>query len=238
MVNNWMKFVQLLVFPPVCAVCGRTSIPGGIRDLCPECDADLPRIPAACLLCGLPLPERGTPNTPCGRCQAAAPVFDRCFAPFEYVAPVSHLITGLKYGHRLAYARLLGELLAEHVAARQTPLPERLLPVPLHPTRLRQRGFNQALELGRVVARRLAIAVDSASLHRVRATASQADLDRRARRRNVRHAFTVRRPIAARHVAILDDVVTTGSTVSEIARILKAAGVEEISVWAVARTPG
>lgn len=237
MVNNWLKFAQFTLFPAVCAVCGRSPVAGATRDLCPGCDADLPRIPTACPRCGLPLPAHRTSNAPCGRCQAAPRAFDRCIAPFEYVAPISHLIAGLKYGHRLAYARLLGELLTDHLAAQRAPLPERLLPVPLHPTRLRERGFNQALELGRIVARRLGIRLDYLSLHRVRATASQADLDGRARRKNVRRAFAVRRPLEAGHVAILDDVVTTGSTADEIARTLRSAGVAEISVWAIARTP-
>lgn len=237
MVNNWLDRVQFVVFPPVCAVCGVTPIPGACRDLCPQCDAELPRILTACPRCGLPLTGHGTPGTPCGRCQAAPPEYDRCIAPFEYVEPVSHLIAGLKYGHRLASARLLGELLAAHLIAHQAPLPERLLPVPLHPKRLHERGFNQALELGRIVARRLGITLDYRSLRRVRATASQADLDSRGRRRNVRGAFAVRQPLDARHVAILDDVVTTGSTVKELARTLGAAGVAEVSVWAVARTP-
>jgi len=143
----------------------------------------------------------------------------------------------LKFQGRLAFARLLGGLLDKSIAERTQPLPECLLPVPLHPSRLRERGFNQALEIARSAAGPLGLTVLPDSLRRIRATVPQTHLDGAARCHNVRGAFAVYRPIKARHVAVLDDVVTTGSTTNELARLLRAAGVAEIEVWAGARTP-
>ncbi|MCW8908267.1 MAG: phosphoribosyltransferase family protein, partial [Sedimenticola sp.] len=117
------------------------------------------------------------------------------------------------------------------------PLPERLLPVPLHPVRLRQRGYNQSLELARPLARRLGIALEQNSCHRVLDTRPQADLPRRQRLHNLQRAFRLSHPPEARHIALVDDVVTTGSTVNELARLLLRAGVQRVDVWAVARTP-
>jgi len=115
-------------------------------------------------------------------------------------------------------------------------MPEIIIPVPLHRTRLRERGFNQALEIARPIARSLSIPVDYKSCERVRKTSAQSLLPAAERRKNIKGAFRVTRPIAARHVAILDDVMTTGHTVQELAATLRKAGVERIDVWVVART--
>jgi ComF family protein len=112
-----------------------------------------------------------------------------------------------------------------------------LVPVPLHPGRLAERGYNQALEIARVLGGGLDLPLDSRCCHRVAATPPQAGLDEVARRRNIRGAFAVHSPLPWSRVAIVDDVVTTGSTVSELARVLRRAGVREIEVWAAARTP-
>ncbi|CAK0757905.1 competence protein ComFC [Gammaproteobacteria bacterium] len=159
-------------------------------------------------------------------------------AAFTYEPPIDHLIITLKFHSRLAHARLLGELLADHLAAREDPLPELILPVPLHPTRLRTRGYNQAVELARPIARRLGLSIDTTLCRRIRATASQSTLDAKTRRRNMHGAFAItsKNRIAGGRVAILDDVVTTGNTVEEFARVLRQAGAREIEVWAVART--
>jgi ComF family protein len=130
---------------------------------------------------------------------------------------------------------LLGRLLAEHLRGREAPLPGLIVPVPLHRQRLRERGFNQALELARTVAAHLGVTLEPHCCTRVRATGAQTELTARERRTNVRGAFRMEAPLAARHVAILDDVVTTGSTVQEVARVLASAGAERIEVWACAR---
>jgi ComF family protein len=146
------------------------------------------------------------------------------------------LVQALKFRGHLPTARLLGELLCEHTERKCTSTPDCIVPVPLHPTRLRERGFNQALELARPIARRWRIPILANHVYRARATAPQSQLDLKTRLTNVRGAFVVKRPIHARHVAIVDDVVTTGSTVGELARVLRAAGVEVVQVWSVART--
>jgi ComF family protein len=150
---------------------------------------------------------------------------------------VDHLVSGLKFNGRLADGRLLAALLGEHLEAAKVPLPDLLIPVPLHRERLRERGFNQALELARPLGRRFDIPLDLHSIRRQRETAPQSGLERKARRRNLKGAFILTRELEAKHVALVDDVVTTGSTVSELARMLKRGGVQRVDIWALARTP-
>ncbi|WP_369406459.1 ComF family protein [Candidatus Thiosymbion oneisti] len=144
---------------------------------------------------------------------------------------------GAKFRARLNLARLLGQCLASTLGECGAELPDLIVPVPLHAKRLRERGYNQALELARTIGRELSIPVDIQSCVRVSATPPQAGLARKERQRNVRGAFRVLHPPGVERVAILDDVVTTGSTVTELTRVLLRAGVERVDVWAVARTP-
>lgn len=234
MVNNWL--ISCL-FPPVCLLCGERSPRGSHIDLCPDCAGDLDVIHRACRRCGIPMRGGVGDDGLCGRCQRHPPAFDRCFAPYAYDDSIGHLVTRLKYGQKLACARLLGAMLADRILAGDQDLPPILIPVPLHPARMRERGFNQAVEIGRAVSRRTGIPLDAGIVRRTRATPSQVGLPRRERLKNLRGAFEVSRAPGWRHVALLDDVVTTGSTASEIARMLKASGVQTVSVWAVARTP-
>lgn len=241
-VNIWSRIGQALL-PPSCALCGAHG--EGLHNLCSGCTSDLLRNAHACAGCGLPL--KGEPAARCGRCLRHPPPFDAFYAPFLYTPPLSHLITGLKFRARLSHARLLGQLLAAAIP-RAIPAaiksgfdaaparPDCLLPVPLHPQRLRQRGFNQALEIARPLSAVFGIPLRPGLLRRVRATPAQSDLPARRRRANVRGAFayTGTTP-AARHVVLIDDVVTTGHTVAELARVLRRAGAERIEVWAVAR---
>jgi ComF family protein len=233
-VNNWL--INYL-FPPVCLLCGNRSPRGRHIDLCPDCADDLDVIDRACRRCGIPIGAGAGDDSVCGRCQRHPPAFDRCFAPYAYDDNIGHLITRLKYGQKLACARLLGAMLAERIPPGNRDLPRILIPVPLHSARMRERGFNQAVEIARAVSRRTGIPLDASLVRRTRATLSQVGLPRRERLKNLRGAFEVTRDPDWRHVAILDDVVTTGSTASEIARMLKASGVKQVSVWAVARTP-
>jgi ComF family protein len=143
----------------------------------------------------------------------------------------------VKFRARFNLARLLGQCLALALVEQGSERPGLIIPVPLHRRRLRERGYNQALEVARAVSTALAIPIDTASCIRALHTNAQVGLDDRERRRNVRGAFAVLRPPAAPHVAILDDVVTTGSTVTELSRVLRRAGVKRVDVWAVARTP-
>ncbi|MGI8740548.1 MAG: ComF family protein [Gammaproteobacteria bacterium] len=202
-------------------------------DLCAACEDELPRPGLACARCGLPVTSSDV--TVCGTCQKKPPAFDAVTALFQYQPPVNHLIHQLKFHGRLSHARLLGQLLAKHLSARSGVPPECIVPVPLHPRRIRERGFNQALELARHVGRRLRVPVDFKSARRIRHTDTQTDLPAKARRSNVRGAFKIATDFRACHVAILDDVVTTGATVDELARSLRRVCAERIEVWSIAR---
>ena len=205
-----------------------------LAPLCEPCAAALPWNEHACRACALPLGP-GPAGRACAACLTEAPEQDRTWAAFLYRAPVAQQIVELKFRGRLASAHVLGTLLAERLARRAEPLPELLVPVPLHPARLRRRGYNQAVELGRALCRRLATELHPAAARRVRATGEQTRLDAAARRRNVRGAFEVDAVVRGRHVALLDDVVTTGATVAELAAAARAAGARRVEVWAVAR---
>lgn len=235
MVYNWSERLRSLLFPPRCQLCGAAGHRG--RELCPGCQADLPWLGPSCVRCALPLPA-GTGT--CATCQQHPPAFDRVVAPFRYAPPLDFLVRRLKFHQDLVMARLLGQLLAEHLAARTGPAPALALPVPLHRRRLAERGYNQTLEIGRELRIALGIPLDRRLVRRVKDTAAQSRLPARARRQNLRDAFRLAAPLPpeARHLAILDDVMTTGSTVNELARLLKAAGAREVEVWVLARAPG
>jgi ComF family protein len=223
------------LFPPTCILCGAPGAAG--RDLCAGCVAELPWLLNGCPLCAAPCAVPLPPGYPCGACQRHRPPFARTLAAFCYAYPVSNLVGDMKFRGRLNAARLLGQLLADRIAARCDDLPEVLLPVPLHPARLAQRGYNQSREIARSTGRLLGLPVDTGCCRRVIATPPQAGLDEPSRRRNVRGAFAVCTPLPWAQVAIVDDVVTTGSTVGELARVLLRAGAARVEVWAVARTP-
>lgn len=171
----------------------------------------------------------------CGECQNHPPAYDGTQAVFRYASPVDRLIQDLKYNGRLELSRVLGEYLAEHLQAQDNPLPDVMIPVPLHISRLRERGYNQSLEIARFVARRLHVPLDWKGAQRVRPTAPQAELPRDQRRKNVRGAFTTSKAFLDRRVAIVDDVMTSGSTVNALAECLRHNGAKEIRVWVVAR---
>ena len=216
-------------------MCGAT-----IRDgtgLCRDCRNELPWLINACIRCARPL-YSADPTATCGHCQRQPPAFDRAIALFHYRPPIDHLVKRFKFAQELAVGSLLSGLLAARLSRRGGSLPGRILPVPLHPARLRERGFNQATEIARLIGGRLGIAVDDRSCRRKRDTDAQSLLSANARRVNLRNAFTVHRTPDAAHIAIVDDVMTTGHTVNELARVLKQAGVASIEVWVLARASG
>jgi ComF family protein len=176
------------------------------------------------------------PAALCGRCQRHPPPWQAAWAPFRYGWPLDRLEARFKFGHDLAAGRALVALWRGQ--PRPLALPEVVVPVPLHRARLRQRGYNQALELARPLARALGVPLRHDLLARTRSTAAQSELDAPTRRRNVRGAFVMcaEAPPPA-HVAVLDDVMTTGATLAECARVLKRAGVARVDVWALARAP-
>ena len=209
-------------------------------DLCRSCEASLPWLEHACPVCALPLPLSGLAK--CGRCLQGQRRIHRTCSAFRYDSPVSELISQFKYQRMLAAGRVLTSLLAQQIQLhyQDLPLPELLLPIPLHPSRLRQRGYNQALLMTRELSLALQIPLAATLLHRTRATPAQQGLKARERRRNLRGAFTVDprwQQVQVQRVALIDDVVTTMSTVQEVARALERSCSRplEIHVWCLAR---
>lgn len=235
MVYKPLNALRRGLFPPYCVLCMASE--AGDDYLCDGCKADLPWLGHCCNICSLPLASAAASR--CGRCQQQPPAFDSCVAAFYYADPIAQLISEYKYRAKLNYGRVLGLQLAACLASHyeQKALPAAILPVPLHHSRLRSRGFNQSLELAKAVADLLRLPLVNRHLVRCRATSSQKDLQLNERRRNVRDAFAIRktRPLPAT-VVLLDDVVTSGATVAELARLLKNNGVAEVHVWCVART--
>jgi ComF family protein len=232
-INNWLINIQDWLLPRLCPACGGWTGPG--RDLCSGCERTLPRLAHACPRCATAYAHPGI-HGECGACQRRPPAFMRSVALYRYEPPVDHFIRALKFHQQLGLARMLGEQLARRVA-QETAWPDVIIPVPLHTTRLRERGYNQALEIARPVARALGVPLDRHSLVRVRATSAQAGMSVGARRKNVRGAFALRNgaPVQNRRVALVDDVLTTGSTAQAAAQCLRAAGAREVEVWVIAR---
>ena len=223
--------LQFAVLPPHCLLCGQAGT--GARDLCAACAADMSRNEICCARCALPLT---TPAPLCGECLQHEPPFAAAWAPFVYATPLDQLVTRLKFGGSLAAGRVLSELWIETA---QPPMrPDALIPVPLHADRLRERGYNQALELARPLSASFGIALRDSLLVRARATSAQTNLDSADRHRNLRGAFgVVSDGHLPAHVAVVDDVMTTGTTLRECARTLLRAGVARVDVWALARAP-
>ncbi len=237
--NKWIKNVHdrvvATLLPPVCILCGAAGLVNRRRrsDLCLPCLQSLPWIGSQCVRCALPL-SITTTEALCGRCQTQPPAFEACLSPFHYQAPLDHLLLDLKFNGRLTQARLLGELMTQWLVSVVDVPPEQIIPVPLHATRLRERGFNQAVELARPIARHFDVPLNLHGVRRTRATPPQSDLSRKERLKNIRGAFEVMQPLSG-NVVIIDDVMTTGSTAHELAEALLNAGAEQVEVWVCAR---
>ena len=210
-----------------CALCAARSR----RIVCRACDRALAQPAACCDRCAVPIPVPGI----CGECRRRAPAFDATAAAFAYEFPFDRLMLRYKYAGDLALGRWIGEALAEHVA--QAERPAFLVVPPSTRERLRSRGFNPALEIAKTVSRRLGVDCPIGAVARRRDTHPQPSLSRRERRRNLEGAFECRARVAGCHVAIVDDVMTTGATADAIAAGLKDAGAARVSVWVAARTP-
>jgi len=219
------------LWPSRCLACGERGQAG--LDLCRCCAAALPWNRVACPTCALPLP---VPAEACGACLRRPPPLDAVHAAFVYARPLDRLLPRFKFHGDLAAGRLLSQLMAE--ACAPLPRPDALVAVPLHRSRLRRRGYDQALELARPLARMLRLPLRHDLLHRRRATAAQSDLNAVARRRNVHNAFVAdtARALPA-HVVLVDDVMTTGATLHAAAKALRRAGVARVDAWVCARVP-
>ena len=216
------------LWPTLCLVCAEPCI----GTFCTACARLLPAPAHACARCAVALPA-GAGGYECGDCQQTPPAFAATRALFPYCSPVSDLIVQLKYAGRLHIARRLGMHLAAGLASDAAC--DVLIPVPLHRTRLRTRGFNQSLELARPLAAKLKVPLLVRGIERTRITRVQAELPRAARAKNVRNAFAVTADLTGLRVAIIDDVMTTGETVRALSGAVRQAGAAHIEVWVLAR---
>jgi len=200
---------KLLTFllPHICVLCGQVA--KRQQDLCEDCYQDLPRYPYT----------------------------DQIQTPFIYQMPITKLILDLKFKHSLAHARVLGELLGDYLCQHyQThTLPEMIIPIPLHPTRIKERGFNQTVEIGRFVASAVKRPLYPRAVSRIKHTLPQATLLKSQREKNVKDAFYIHMNLKNRHIAVMDDVITTGYTMKEFCHTLALHGVRQIDIWCAAR---
>jgi ComF family protein len=226
-----MHSAQLLnqLLPRHCVLCGLFS---GTENICPPCSGELPHNQPACNLCGLPLP--GQAGKVCGACLKKPPPWDEAIAGLKYEFPVNQLVVRFKYKHNLACGQAIGSVLLEAIRNSSGPLPQAIVPVPLHRSRLFARSFNQAYVLAHQLSKLLELPVLHTMLKRTRRTQAQSGLDSSQRRKNVRGAFSCKQH-GLSHVAVVDDVMTTGRTLEECTRSLKRAGTESVTVWVAAR---
>ena len=220
-----------MALPQRCELCAGVS---GTDLVCGACMRDLPWLVRGCPVCALP-----SGGSVCGQCLSDPPPFDATIAAFSYALPIDRLIHSLKYQGRLA----LAEWCAEAILARRSnsgagvgSRPDRLIALPLAVLRQRERGYNQALEIARVICARTGVPLLSRGLSRVRATPPQAALPWAERAKNVRGAFACDLDLSGLTVALVDDVMTTGASLAEAAKILKASGAASVENWVVART--
>jgi len=242
--SSWGTAFLDLFFPPLCPVCGE-RLAGARRDpLCGDCWHSIKRVtPPFCLLCGsqfFAFAPSGAAYR-CEECRRRRPPFAYARSVTRYDETVREALHAFKFRRVTALAEPLGDLMA-HIGRSQVPLEEigLLIPVPLHPSRQAERGFNQSELLARRVGMIWKVPVESRALRRVSLTRPQTELGRVERRRNVRDAFALTRPdlIAGRHVLLVDDIYTTGATVAEAARVLRRGGAEKVGVLTAARAQG
>jgi ComF family protein len=237
-VDSWRERLSGWVMPPRCVLCRGRGQPRAF-DLCAACEADLPPLERPCPRCAQSREPRDAGGSDCAHCRGQALPHTGSLVPFVYAAPLDGILHSLKYDGALANARVLGILLGRAaILQKREATVDLLVPVPLHPLRLAERGFNQSVEIARFVSRCVRLPCEPQALARVRATASQVGLARVERERNVQGAFAqgsrVER-LRGKRVALVDDVMTTGSTAFEAARALLACGAACVEIWAVAR---
>ncbi|MDQ2993869.1 MAG: ComF family protein [Pseudomonadota bacterium] len=221
------------LIPGCCLLCNQRSNTG--LDLCTPCWQKLPWLRHACLQCAHPIEHQSARY--CGACLSKPPAYDNTLTPFIYQDAIIPLMAKLKFHRNLSIGRLFGSLLARHIQEREiASLPTLLLPVPLHPRRLRQRGYNQAIIIAEHLSKQLNIPMNRTLCKRLRNTAAQSRTPAKERMQNVNNAFQITFRQPPQHVAIIDDVMTTGATVNALSKALKKAGVARVSVWCCART--
>jgi ComF family protein len=223
--NSCSRVVRI-AFPAHCVLCASRGVSNG---LCGDCTASLPRVPdARCGVCAQPLTSGGV----CAACLDTPPAYDAIRAPYAYAFPLDALIHAYKYGRDLS----LAPVFATHLMAVAHASVDAIVPMPLSPERLRERGFNQAHELARRIGRELSCPVLPHACRKIVNTPPQATLPWAERARNIRRAFVCDEHFEGTRIAIVDDVMTTGATLNELARNIKRAGARYVEGWVLART--
>lgn len=230
--TNWLNRILYNILPGRCVLC--LSPTKRKLDLCMGCEIDLPFSRYTCWQCRLTLPES---QELCGRCLTSPPPFLHCFAAFEYRPPIDKMIAQFKNNQQLAFGRVLSKILARQYLKQHLRYPDVWVPVPLHKDRLKFRGFNQALEIAKVIAYETTTPVIGNACSRVKATDEQKQLSSQQRKRNISGAFVCDTDFQNVHVGIIDDVITTTATVAELSRVLLKQGAADVQVACLARTP-
>jgi ComF family protein len=241
-----MELAQKLLsalFPSRCILCRQTVRVAAINpniEVCIDCYQALPHNDNNCVRCALPLPVDIGSQILCGRCIKKTPSYDYSCSVFRYESDIINLIHQLKFGEKISYARSIGEILLasfESNLLEKHGVPDCIIPVPIHDRRLRGRGYNQSIEIARVMAKKLETPIAYDAVVKKHSTLAQSGLNAKERQKNIKNAFDVINVENYKHVLIVDDVVTTGSTVNEIAKALKKNGVDRVGVLSIARAP-
>jgi len=222
-------FTQLYsnILPIPCRLCGAHC---QRHALCDDCIKDLPLLGPTCPRCAMPT----THAQLCGKCLNHPPEQDLSFSLFRYHNPIDRLIADFKYHDKLYLSQLFSNLMSEQLITR--PLPQLIIPIPLHAKRLIQRGYNQSLELAKALSKQLNIPLSNHTLSRVKNTPPQASLPFKQRKNNIQNAFSLNNSNIPSHLALIDDVLTTGHTANAAVKCLQQKGVETIELWTIART--
>lgn len=235
MSNKCSFFVQNLLFNSQCLLCSSPTLTGS--NICSDCEQDLPDIHSPCRRCSTPIQANMTGL--CRTCQQARVFIDSSHIPFKYETPIKQLIHEFKFNANLISGKTLADLFINSLSNKfhnKQDYPKALIPVPLHRSQVRQRGFNQSLFIAKHISKKTGIPVLNRHIKKTRNTAAQHELSGSQRIKNLDNAFAMSKPISLQHVAIVDDVVTTTTTVNKIAEILKQHDVVRVEAWALART--
>ncbi|CEG57712.1 ComF family protein [Legionella fallonii] len=225
-----LSIAQTLRLPSICTLCNQFH--KSSLAVCSYCAKYIKPLGLACRSCAYPLPDEG--YMLCGQCIKKPPAFNNALIHYIFEEPLRSLLHQFKYHNGLYLTSFLGQLML-HSIQKQPIAAQCLIPVPMHPQRLKQRGFNQAVVLAKFLSRKLNLPYDPVSCQKIINTQPQASLDSEQRKKNLRKAFRVH-PLPYQHVVLIDDLLTTGSTANELARAIKKTGVKQVDVWCCART--
>jgi ComF family protein len=236
-ITSYFRTIQNILLPSECILCSMYTL--NTFSLCNDCFKDLPILPQRCIRCAKFIKiNEDLGKLICGDCLRTPPSFAQTYALFPYQEPISSLLIQLKFHHKLYIARAFAELMLEKIKSEWYPsheFPHLIIPIPLHYDRLRERGFNQALEIARPIAKTLHLPIDVTGVKRVKNTEAQSGLQGQERKENLINAFVAQKDYSQLYIAVLDDVVTTGHTIREFCKVLKQSGAKRIDVWCGAR---